>query len=83
MTDLSGLWDGTYAYPTALEPVPFRAELRDHDGRLSGEVREPAPPYMAAGDLAAMITGARSASHSWQAARLLALTTRRWRSGSA
>lgn len=63
MTDVSGVWDGTYAYPTALEPVRFRAELRDHEGRLSGEIIEPAPVYLPPGDLAAMITGARSGSH--------------------
>ena len=63
MTDLSGVWDGTYAYPSALEPVPFRAELRDHGGRLSGEISEPAPAYLPPGDLAAILTGARSGSH--------------------
>ena len=63
MTDLTGVWDGNYAYPSALEPVPFRAELRDHEGRLSGEVSEPAPAYLPPGELAATITGARSASH--------------------
>ena len=63
MTDLSGVWDGTYAYPSALQPVPFHAELRDHDGRLSGEVSEPAPAYLPPGDLVSIVTGARSASH--------------------
>ena len=63
MTDLSGVWDGTYAYPSALQPVPFRAELRDNGGRLSGEVSEPAPGYLPPGDLAAIVTGARSGSH--------------------
>ena len=63
MTDLTGVWDGTYAYPSAIEPVPFRAELRDHGGRLSGEVSEPAPLYLPPGELVAIITGARSASH--------------------
>lgn len=63
MTDLTGVWDGTYAYPSALQPVPFRAELRDHDGRLSGEVSEPAPAYLPPGELVAIVTGARSARH--------------------
>lgn len=63
MTDLSGVWDGTYAYPTALRPVHFQAELRDHDGRLSGEISEPAPAYLPPGELAAVITGARCGSH--------------------
>lgn len=60
MTDLSGAWDGTYAYPSALQPVPFRAEIRENAGRLAGEVTEPAPTYMAQGEIAAIITGARS-----------------------
>ena len=63
MSDLSGLWDGTYAYPSALQPVPFRVELRDHGGRLSGEISEPAPAYLPPGDLASIVTGARSGSH--------------------
>ena len=62
MTDLSGNWDGTYAYPTALRPIPFLLELRDHDGRLTGEVREPAPDYLPAGDMAAVVTGSRAGS---------------------
>lgn len=63
MTDLSGVWEGTYAYPATLAPVPFRAELRDHGGRLSGEVSEPAPPYLPPGELIAIVTGARSGGH--------------------
>ena len=62
MTDLTGAWDGTYAYPSTLQPVTFRAELRDHGGRLSGEVVELAPPYLPPGELVSIITGARSAS---------------------
>ena len=62
MTDLTGVWDGTYAYPSALSPVPFRAELRDHGGRLSGEVTEPAPHYLPPGELISIITGTRSES---------------------
>jgi len=63
VTDLSGNWDGTYAYPSALQPIPFLLELRDHDGRLTGEVREPAPDYLPPGDMAAVVTGNRDGSH--------------------
>ena len=62
MTDLSGRWDGSYAYPATLKPVPFSAELRDHQGRLSGEIFEPAPDYLPPGELAALVTGERSGS---------------------
>ncbi len=62
MSDLSGLWSGSYVYPGELNPVPFNVELRDHDGRLSGEVSEPAPPYMAAGEAHAILTGGRTGS---------------------
>ncbi len=61
--NLSGLWSGSYVYPGELKPVPFNVELRDHDGRLSGEVSEPAPPYMAVGEAHAMLTGGRSGSN--------------------
>lgn len=59
MSDLSGLWDGTYAYPSALRPIPFHLELRDIGGGLTGEVIEPAPDYLPLGDMSAVITGSR------------------------
>jgi hypothetical protein len=62
MSDLNGVWSGSYAYPGSLEPVPFTLELRDNAGLLSGEVNEPAPPYMPPGDVHAMLTGSRSGS---------------------
>ena len=40
MTDLSGTWTGSYAYPGSLDPVPFTADLRDDGGRISGLVHE-------------------------------------------
>ncbi len=40
MTDLSGQWTGSYAYPGSIDPVPFTAELRDDGGRLSGLIHE-------------------------------------------
>jgi hypothetical protein len=46
VTDLSGHWDGNYAYPSALQPIPFHIELRDSGGGLTGEVIEPAPDYL-------------------------------------
>lgn len=62
MSDLSGVWSGSYAYPGSLEPVPFALELRDNGGMLSGEVSEPAPPDMPPGDVHAMLTGSHSGS---------------------
>ena len=62
MTDLSGHWDGNYAYPSALQPIPFHIELRDSGGGLTGEVVEPAPDYLPPGDMAAVITGSREGS---------------------
>ena len=62
MTDLSGHWDGTYAYPSALQPIPFHIELRDSGGGLTGEVIEPAPDYLSPGEMAAMVTGSREGS---------------------
>jgi hypothetical protein len=57
VSDLTGVWEGNYAYPNSLQPVPFTVELRDHDGKLVGEVSEPAPPYMKAGEVRAIVTG--------------------------
>ena len=34
MTDVNGLWTGSYVYPGELEPVPFDAEIRDLVGRV-------------------------------------------------
>lgn len=42
--DLSGKWDGVYAYPPVAEagPVtPFLAEIADSGGRISGTIIEP------------------------------------------
>ncbi len=60
MSDLSGVWSGSYVYPGSLDPVPFALELRDNGGMLSGEVDEPAPPYMPPGPVHAMLTGSHS-----------------------
>ena len=62
MSDLSGHWDGTYAYPSALHPIPFHLELRDSGGGLAGEVIEPAPDYLPPGEMVAVITGSREGS---------------------
>ena len=62
MSDLSGHWDGTYAYPSALQPIPFHLELRDSGGGLAGEVIEPAPDYLPPGEMVAVITGIREGS---------------------
>lgn len=38
--DLSGEWRGIFNYPRLLPPGQFDAELRDHDGLISGLTRE-------------------------------------------
>ena len=40
MTNLSGRWTGSYAYPGSLSPVPFEAEVRDDGGKISGLTSE-------------------------------------------
>lgn len=59
MTDLTGHWSGTYVYPGKLAPVPFQAEFRDHGGRISGIIIEPAPPWSGASDAHAILSGER------------------------
>lgn len=59
MTDLSGLWNGSYIYPGSLEPVPFNAELRDTDGLLSGVIAEPTAEWAGPGEVAATLSGRR------------------------
>jgi hypothetical protein len=62
VSDLSGHWDGTYAYPSALQPISFHAELRDSGRGLTGEVVEPSPDYLPPGEMVAVITGNREGS---------------------
>ncbi|MDE1466150.1 hypothetical protein [Aurantiacibacter sp. D1-12] len=40
--DLSGQWDGTFAYPAKEGPAtPFLATISQHDGRIAGTIIEP------------------------------------------
>ena len=60
--DLTGEWSGSYVYPGELHPVPFNASIRDHDGRLSGVIEEPAEPWSGMRDAHAVLTGERRGS---------------------
>lgn len=62
MTDLSGSWTGSFAYPGQMSAVPFSLELRDHGGQLSGVCDEPAPPALGGGRATSLIEGRRSGS---------------------
>ena|ERR1700753_3379220 len=37
---LTGVWNGLYSYPRAIEPTPFAARLTENDGWLSGATEE-------------------------------------------
>jgi hypothetical protein len=39
-TSLTGVWDGRYAYPRLLEPVPFQAVLLEFGATLTGSIWE-------------------------------------------
>jgi hypothetical protein len=42
VNDLSGSWNGQFAYPAGRGPItPFVAEIEDRGGRLSGHIAEP------------------------------------------
>ena len=57
--DLTGQWSGSYVYPGELDPVPFNAAIRDHDGRLSGLVDEPGGAWSTIDVAHAVLTGER------------------------
>jgi len=59
--NLSGLWLGSYSYPSGLGPTtPFLASLQDHDGALSGTILEPNTIGRSSDQLGAIISGSRS-----------------------
>jgi hypothetical protein len=59
-TDLTGLWSGEYWYGQSQgQPTPFTAHFIDNAGDLSGTTLEPATFGLSAGDLSAVIEGAR------------------------
>jgi hypothetical protein len=60
--DLTGEWTGSYVYVGELHPVPFHASIRDHDGRLSGIIHEPAEEWADVEEAHAVLTGERRGS---------------------
>lgn len=59
--DVTGVWDGIFSYPRAMPPNHFVAELREEQGRIVGETREPSDsPQDETSELDAFIEGTRS-----------------------
>jgi len=59
--DVTGHWDGIFSYPRGLPPNHFTAELREENGRVIGETREPSDsPFDEASELQALLEGTRS-----------------------
>ncbi|MGN6280089.1 MAG: hypothetical protein ACTHM8_15395 [Sphingomonas sp.] len=59
--DVTGVWDGIFSYPRAMPPNHFVAELREENGRIVGETREPSDsPRDEASELHAFVEGTRS-----------------------
>lgn len=59
--DVTGVWDGIFSYPRAMPPNNFTAELREENGRIVGETREPSDsPRDEASELHAFVEGTRS-----------------------
>lgn len=59
--NLSGLWLGSYSYPSGLGPTtPFLASLTDDGGSLSGTILEPNTIGRSTKDLGAVISGSRA-----------------------
>lgn len=59
--NLSGLWLGSYSYPSGLGPTtPFLATLEDHDGALSGSIVEPNTVGRSSEQLGAILSGSRT-----------------------
>jgi hypothetical protein len=59
--NLSGLWLGSFSYPSGLGPTtPFLASLQDDNGALSGTIVEPNTVGHSSEQLGALISGSRS-----------------------
>ncbi len=59
--NLSGLWLGSYSYPSGLGPTtPFLASLSDESGSLSGTIIEPNTIGRSSKELGAVISGSRA-----------------------
>lgn len=60
-SNLSGLWMGSFSYPSGLGPTtPFLATLSETGGRLSGTVVEPNTIGRSSDQLGAIISGSRA-----------------------
>lgn len=59
--DLTGQWDGTFAYPAKEGPAtPFLAQLSQQDGRFTGQIIEPdlyAPGASATAEIVGIVSG--------------------------
>ncbi len=61
--NLSGLWMGSFSYPSGLGPTtPFLASLTDNGGSLSGTMVEPNTMGRSSDQLGAVISGSRAAA---------------------
>ena len=61
--NLSGLWLGSFSYPSGLgATTPFLARIEDYDGSLSGTIIEPNTMGESSDELQAVLSGSRSGS---------------------
>jgi hypothetical protein len=61
--NISGLWMGSFSYPSNLGPTtPFLARIEDHDGRLSGDIMEPNTVGSSSEQLQSFLSGTREGS---------------------
>lgn len=58
--NMTGLWEGTYAYPSYQGPTtPFVARIAEEGGTLAGTIMEPNTIGFSSDELEAMLNGAR------------------------
>ena len=58
--DMTGLWEGVYAYPAFQGPTtPFVARIEETDGALTGSIMEPNTMGWSTEELEAALNGAR------------------------
>jgi hypothetical protein len=62
--DLTGIWNGLYSYPRAIEPVSFVATLSETDGWLSGGTEEIASAGTMRGQMITASLQGRRIGHS-------------------
>ena len=59
--DMTGLWEGTFAYPAYRGPTtPFVARIEEVDGALTGTIMEPNTMGWSTEELEAVLNGARN-----------------------